>query len=81
MSIYPYLEHKPKVGKDCFIAESAAVAGKVTMGDNVSVWFNSVVRADINQIFISKNSNKNLCNDLHVSLKIKNINWPVIRSG
>jgi carbonic anhydrase/acetyltransferase-like protein (isoleucine patch superfamily) len=40
----------PQFGKDCFIAENATVVGDVVMGDECSVWFNAVVRGDVNYI-------------------------------
>ncbi|PCE63265.1 gamma carbonic anhydrase family protein [Sediminicola luteus] len=41
---------KPKMGKDCFIAENATIVGEVEMGDQCSVWFNAVVRGDVHYI-------------------------------
>ncbi len=40
----------PKFGNDCYLAENCTVVGDVTMGDNCSVWFNAVVRGDVNSI-------------------------------
>jgi carbonic anhydrase/acetyltransferase-like protein (isoleucine patch superfamily) len=40
----------PEFGKDCFIAPNATVVGDVVMGDECSVWFNAVVRGDVNSI-------------------------------
>ncbi|MCG2461418.1 gamma carbonic anhydrase family protein [Flavobacteriaceae bacterium F89] len=40
----------PQMGKDCFIAENAAIVGDVTMGDECSIWFNAVVRGDVHFI-------------------------------
>ncbi|MDD6363943.1 MAG: gamma carbonic anhydrase family protein, partial [Bacteroidales bacterium] len=42
----------PQFGKDCFIAETAAVLGDVKMGDNCSVWYSAVLRGDDNSIEI-----------------------------
>jgi carbonic anhydrase/acetyltransferase-like protein (isoleucine patch superfamily) len=41
---------EPKFGKDCFLAENATIVGDVIMGDECSVWFNAVVRGDVNFI-------------------------------
>jgi carbonic anhydrase/acetyltransferase-like protein (isoleucine patch superfamily) len=41
---------RPKMGKDCFIAENATIVGEVEMGDQCSVWFNAVVRGDVHYI-------------------------------
>lgn len=47
----------PEMGLNCFIAENATIVGDVVMGDNCSVWFNSVVRGDVNYIKIGNNTN------------------------
>ncbi len=47
----------PKFGKDCFLAENATVLGEVTLGDNCSVWFQAVVRGDVNSIKIGNKVN------------------------
>lgn len=40
----------PKMGSDCFIAPNATIVGDVIMGDECSVWFNAVIRGDVNSI-------------------------------
>ena len=40
----------PAWGKDCFIAENATLVGDVTLGDECSVWFQAVIRGDVNTI-------------------------------
>jgi carbonic anhydrase/acetyltransferase-like protein (isoleucine patch superfamily) len=40
----------PQFGEDCYIAENATVVGDVIMGNECSVWFNAVVRGDVNSI-------------------------------
>lgn len=40
----------PLWGKNCFIAPNATIAGDVVMGDACSVWFNAVLRGDVNSI-------------------------------
>ncbi|MDQ3392631.1 MAG: gamma carbonic anhydrase family protein [Bacteroidota bacterium] len=47
----------PKLGKDCFLADNATVIGDVLMGDSCSVWFNAVVRGDVNSIAIGNETN------------------------
>src|SRR6187401_329171 len=47
----------PVMGKDCFLADNATVAGDVVMGDGCSVWFNAVVRGDVNSIRIGNGVN------------------------
>ena len=48
--ILPVEDKNPAWGKDCFIAPNATIVGDVTMGDECSVWFNAVVRGDVNSI-------------------------------
>lgn len=50
-------EHYPKWGKDCFIAPNATIAGDVIMGDECSVWFNAVLRGDVNSIRLGNKVN------------------------
>lgn len=40
----------PQMGRNCFLAENATIVGDVVMGDDCSVWFNAVVRGDVNAI-------------------------------
>ena len=55
--ILPVKDKSPVWGADCFIAENATIVGEVTMGDNCSVWFNAVIRGDVNYIKIGNNTN------------------------
>lgn len=47
----------PKFGEDCWFAENATIVGDVVMGDQCSVWFNAVVRGDVNSIRIGNKVN------------------------
>ena len=47
----------PEIHDSAFIAASADVIGKVTIGENASVWYNATLRGDINTIEIGANSN------------------------
>jgi carbonic anhydrase/acetyltransferase-like protein (isoleucine patch superfamily) len=40
----------PKYGINCYFAENATLVGDVTMGEDCSIWFNAVVRGDVNSI-------------------------------
>lgn len=40
----------PQWGEDCFIAENASLIGDVVLGDQCSVWYQAVVRADVHYI-------------------------------
>jgi len=47
----------PVFGENCYLAENATVVGDVVMGDHCSVWFNAVVRGDVNSIRIGNHVN------------------------
>lgn len=47
----------PRFGADCYLAENATVVGDVEMGNQCSIWFNTVVRGDVNSIRIGNRVN------------------------
>ena len=47
----------PLFGNNCFIAPNATIVGDVVMGDDCSIWFNTVVRGDVNSIRIGNKVN------------------------
>lgn len=47
----------PEIGENCFLAENAAVIGDVVIGNDCSIWFNAVVRGDVNSIRIGNRVN------------------------
>jgi carbonic anhydrase/acetyltransferase-like protein (isoleucine patch superfamily) len=47
----------PSTGDNCYIAPNATIVGDVVMGDDCSVWFNAVVRGDVNAIRIGNKVN------------------------
>jgi carbonic anhydrase/acetyltransferase-like protein (isoleucine patch superfamily) len=47
----------PKMGNNCFVAPNATIVGDVVMGDDCSVWFNTVIRGDVNSIRIGNKVN------------------------
>jgi len=56
-NIISVLGKTPQVGKNCFLAPTASVIGDVILGDEVSVWFNTVLRGDVYQIKIGNRTN------------------------
>lgn len=52
-----YLRKKPVLGKNVYIAHGAVVIGDVTLGEGASVWYNAVLRGDINRIVVGAGSN------------------------
>lgn len=47
----------PLIPSSCFIADNATVVGDVQMGEGCSIWFNAVVRGDVNRIVIGRDVN------------------------
>lgn len=47
----------PQHGDNCYFAENATVVGEVTMGNDCSVWFNAVIRGDVNAIVMGNKVN------------------------
>ena len=52
-----FLGKRPALGRGVYIARGAVVLGDVTIGDHSSVWYNAVVRGDINRIVIGHHTN------------------------
>lgn len=48
---------KPQIGEDCYLAENATIVGDVVLGKGCSVWFNAVLRGDVNAIRIGNHVN------------------------
>ena len=55
--ILAVLDKHPAWGENCFIAPNATIVGDVMLGNNCSVWFNAVIRGDVNTITIGNDSN------------------------
>ena len=47
----------PSIPDDCYIAENATIVGEVSFGEKCSVWFNAVIRGDVNYIKIGDKVN------------------------
>ncbi|MGG9971245.1 gamma carbonic anhydrase family protein [Ferruginibacter sp. SUN002] len=47
----------PQIGNNCFVAPNATIVGDVIMGDDCSVWFNAVIRGDVNSIRLGNKVN------------------------
>lgn len=54
---YQELIAKVKLGKEVFIAHNAVVIGDIELGDNVSVWYGAVLRADMDKIVVGDRTN------------------------
>lgn len=49
--------HVPQVGENTFLAETAVLLGDVTIGRDCSIWYNAVLRGDVNKIVIGDRTN------------------------
>ena len=47
--------HTPVIGENTFLAETAVILGDVTIGRDCSIWYNAVLRGDVNKIVIGDN--------------------------
>jgi len=68
--IKEYKGKKPKIGKNCFIAETAVLIGDVVLGDNCNIWYGAVLRGDLAPIIIGKNCNIQDNCTLHVDTDV-----------
>lgn len=55
--ILPVKGVSPTIPESCFIAPNATVVGDVIMGEECSIWFNAVVRGDVNSIRLGNKVN------------------------
>jgi len=53
----PHIDVVPTIHASAFVAPGAVIVGDVTLGEESSVWYQSVLRADINRIVIGPRSN------------------------
>lgn len=65
--ILPYKNIFPKIDESVFIAEGACIIGNVTIEKDASVWFNAVIRGDVNFINIDERTNVQDGSILHVT--------------
>lgn len=49
--------HEPQIGENTFLAETAVILGNVTIGRDCSIWYNAVLRGDVNRIEIGDRTN------------------------
>ena len=55
--IYPYKEKNPKIAVSAFIADYVTITGDVTIGEESSIWFNTVIRGDVSPTIIGNRVN------------------------
>lgn len=55
--ILPVLDKSPIIAEECFLAPNSTIVGDVEIGHHCSVWFNAVIRGDVNYIRIGNYTN------------------------
>ena len=65
--IYEFNNKTPKIHDSAFVADYVALIGDVTLGENVSVWFNTTLRGDVGSITIGSSANVQENSTLHMS--------------
>lgn len=68
-NIFSYKNLIPKINKDVFLASGSKIIGDVEIGEKSSVWFNCVIRGDVNFIKIGEKTNIQDGTIIHVSSK------------
>jgi len=72
--ILPFQGMAPRLGARVFVAPNATILGDVTLGDDASIWFNCVLRGDVNAITIGPSTNiQDFC-----CLHVTNERWPLL---
>ncbi|NRA45179.1 MAG: gamma carbonic anhydrase family protein [Oligoflexales bacterium] len=69
VTIIPYKKCKPKIDDSVFIASGCAVIGDITIKEHSSIWFNSVLRGDVNYIRVGSYTNIQDGSIVHVASK------------
>ena len=67
MNIRPYRDWKPALGRRVFVDPAATVIGRVTIGDDSSIWPGAVLRGDVNRIEIGARTSIQDGSILHVA--------------
>jgi len=66
-NIKKFKNKEPKIAKDVFVAEGSKIIGHVEIKNESSVWYNCVIRADVNYVKIGKKTNIQDGTVIHVS--------------
>ena len=67
--LFPYLDLFPEITDSVFLASGVKIVGDVRIGNNSSVWYNTVIRGDVNYVRIGEYSNVQDLSMLHVTNK------------
>jgi carbonic anhydrase/acetyltransferase-like protein (isoleucine patch superfamily) len=66
-SIIKFKGYEPKIHPSCFICEGVRIIGNVEIGEETSIWYNTVIRGDVHYIRIGSNCNIQDISMLHVT--------------
>jgi len=67
IQLYPYKDLYPELHETVFLASGVKVIGDVRIGENSSVWYNTVIRGDVHSVQIGSNTNIQDGSMLHVT--------------
>jgi carbonic anhydrase/acetyltransferase-like protein (isoleucine patch superfamily) len=67
IKLFPYKNLFPSLDESVFLASGVKVIGDVTIGEKSSVWYNTVIRGDVNYVKIGSYTNIQDCSMLHVT--------------
>lgn len=67
IKLFPYLGSFPRLSENVFLASGVKIIGDVEIGPDSSVWYNTVIRGDVNYIRIGSLTNIQDCSMLHVT--------------
>jgi carbonic anhydrase/acetyltransferase-like protein (isoleucine patch superfamily) len=67
IKLFPYSDLFPEIHETVFLAAGVKIVGDVKIGKNSSVWYNSVIRGDVNYVRIGEITNIQDCSMLHVT--------------
>ena len=68
--LYSLAERRPEVHPSCFVADSASIIGSVILEEDASVWFNVVIRGDMDRIRVGRRTNVQDGSVLHTDIGI-----------
>jgi len=67
MPLYSFEGKSPRIHPTAFIAPTASIIGDVTIEENASVWYNTVIRADFSPVIVRRGANVQDCAVIHVT--------------
>ncbi|HEX7356507.1 MAG TPA: gamma carbonic anhydrase family protein [Ignavibacteriaceae bacterium] len=67
LKLFPYMDLYPEIDSTVFLASGVKIVGDVKIGENSSVWYNTVIRGDVHYVKIGAMTNIQDCSMLHVT--------------